>query len=117
MKTNKQFTIDVDIAERLKETNASQLINSLLREHFEVRSQKNTLLEEKKSVLVQISKKKSLWRRTYELLMSGKLSILITLQRFGLSRAIKSLWKHKPSHILTAEKAKFLQKIFLKHGI
>ena len=60
MKTNKQFTIDVDIAERLKQTNASQLINTLLKEYFEVRSDKNTLLDEKTAVKDKDLKKKKL---------------------------------------------------------
>ncbi|GAI23827.1 unnamed protein product, partial [marine sediment metagenome] len=63
MKTSKLFTIDAEIAEKLKKTNASQLVNKLLQEFFEVRSDKNTLLDEKNALLNHFSKKKSLFRR------------------------------------------------------
>lgn len=116
MKTSKLFTIDVELAERLKNTNASELVNSLLKEHFEVRSEKNTLLDQKKAALDQIIKKKERFRRILRLLNNLKLSILIILRRFGLEHALKNLWKVKQKNILEAEKAKFLRRIFSRHG-
>ena len=48
MKTNKQITIDVELMEKLRGLdNASALINRLLKEYFEIRSDKSSLLEEK----------------------------------------------------------------------
>lgn len=39
MKTSKLFTLDVDVAERLKqESNASNLVNRLLTEHFSIKN-------------------------------------------------------------------------------
>lgn len=86
MKTNKQFTIDIEIAERLKNTNASQLVNTLLKEYFELRSDKNTLKEEKKAVFDAISKKKSYFLKKLRLLMNGIHLVWITFLKHGLRR-------------------------------
>lgn len=108
MKTSRLFTIDVELAERLSQTNASKLINTLLKEYFEVRSDKNTLLSEKNAVLEQISKKKKQSLRIFALLKSFKLSILIIFRKLGLRHAMKSLQKEKLLRICKDEKAKYL---------
>ncbi len=71
MKTGKLFTIDVEIAEKLKNVNASQLVNELLREYFEHRIGKNSLREQKEAILKDISKKKSRFRKKFGLSLSG----------------------------------------------
>lgn len=83
MKTGKLFTIDVEIAEKLQNLNASQLVNGLLHEYFELRSDKNTLKEEKKAVLASIMKKKSYFPGRLKSLMSGKPSKSIDTERNG----------------------------------
>lgn len=91
MKTSKLFTIDVDLAERLKNTNGSAIVNTLLKEYFELRSDKNTLRDEKKAVFDAISKKKSNFLKKLRLLMNGIHLVLITFRKHGLRRAWKVL--------------------------
>lgn len=91
MKTSKLFTIDTELAERLKNLNASELVNTLLNEYFEIRSSKNTLLEEKKAVFDSISKKKKLFLKRLRLLKNGIHLILITFRRDGLRQGLKVL--------------------------
>ncbi len=91
MKTSRLFTIDIDIAERLKNLNASELVNRLLKGHFEVYSAKNTLLDEKKAVLSSISKKKRYFLKKLRLLMRGRPLVWTIFQRHGLRRALKYL--------------------------
>ena len=95
MKTSKLFTIDVEIAERLKNTNASLLVNGLLKEYFDLRSDKNTLKEEKIAVFDAISKKKSNFLKRLRLLKSGIHLILITFREngFKLERGYLHLMK------------------------
>ena len=88
MKTGKLFTIDVEIAERLQNLNASALVNGLLKEYFELRSDKNTLKEEKTAVLKSIVKKKSNFLRRLKLLKLGMSSVWITFRKNGFRRAI-----------------------------
>ena len=83
MKTGKLFTIDVELAERLKNVNASQLVNGLLKEYFELRQDKNTLKEEKNAVLKSIIKKKSNFLKRLKLLKSGIHLIWITFRENG----------------------------------
>ena len=48
MKVQKMICIDVELAEKLKEVNASELISDLLREHFKsrpVRTKEEIILE------------------------------------------------------------------------
>ncbi|HEC65387.1 MAG TPA: hypothetical protein ENI23_08835 [bacterium] len=71
MKTGKLFTIDVEIAEKLQNLNASSLVNGLLKEYFELRSDKNTLKDEKTAVLQSINKKKRYFLKKLKLLKSG----------------------------------------------
>lgn len=91
MKTSKLFTIDTEIAEKLKVINGSKLVNGLLKEYFELRSDKNTLLEEKTAVLTSISKKKSLFLKRLRLLRNGIRLVLITIPKHGLRRGVKIL--------------------------
>lgn len=54
MKINKNFTIDLDIVEKLnKIDNSSKLINDLLIDYFEVSSEKSTIFDQKVAVLKQ----------------------------------------------------------------
>jgi len=107
MKTGKLFTIDVEIAERLKNINASQLVNGLLKEYFELRSDKNTLKEEKKAVLSSIIKKKDNFLKRLRSFPNGIRLILIITLKHGLKqgwRSLKLLWL-KPT--LTEEGVKY----------
>ena len=103
MKTSKLFTIDVDLAERLKNTNASSIVNTLLKEYFELRSGKNTLKDEKKAVFDAISKKKSNFRERLRLLMSGTDLVWIILRRHGLKPGIRILQDLKSKHMCLTE--------------
>jgi len=91
MKTNKQFTIDIEIAEKLKNTNASQLVNTLLKEYFDLRQGKNTLKDEKKAVFDAISKKKSNFLKKLRLLMSGTPLVWTIFRKIGLRLGWTSL--------------------------
>ena len=52
MKTHLNISIDVDVAQRLqKEKNYSSLINSYLRNYFNIKKEPTQILEEKKEVL------------------------------------------------------------------
>jgi len=83
MKTSKLFTIDIDLAERLKNVNGSAIVNTLLKEYFELRSDKNTLKDEKKAVFDAISKKKSNFLKRLKLWKSGSHLIWITFRENG----------------------------------
>lgn len=84
MKTNQTFTIDVDIAERLKGLdNQSNTINTLLKEYFEIRGDKSSILEEKEAVLSNLKKKTSNFLKTLRLLKSSIHSGLIILLKDG----------------------------------
>jgi len=117
MKTSKLFTLDADIAERLQNINASNLVNRLLKEHFEIYSSKNTLLDEKNAIIKQIIKKKSQLLKRLRLLRSGKLSGLIDFLRYGLEHAKKSLLFLKLRIISRTERLKTQQPTSLKVGI
>lgn len=95
MKTSKLFTIDVDLAERLKNINASKIVNELLKEYFEIRSDKNSVLEEKQAVLEQLRKKKGNFLRMLRLLLSSIRSGLILLVKDGLKLVNRSHQKEK----------------------
>ena len=88
MKVARTYTLDHEIVERLVNLNASDLINRLLKEHFEVYSSKNTLLDEKQASFKQLFKKKRNFRKRLELLKSGKTLGLIIIRNFG-SRVAK----------------------------
>lgn len=85
MKIGRLFTIDVEIAERMKHlANASSVVNRLLKEYFEIKGDKNTLLDEKQAILSNIKKKKKKSRRTLRLLLSSIRSGLTILLDDGL---------------------------------
>lgn len=83
MKTSKMFTIDVEIAQKLDNINASALTNRLLKEYFDLKSDKNTLIEEKKAVFNDVSKKKNFFLKKLGLLMNGIALILIDFLKCG----------------------------------
>ena len=116
MKTSKLFTIDVEIAERLKNMNGSELTNRLLKEYFELRSDKSTLKDEKTAILKQLSKKKSNFLKKLRLLMNGILMALITLRRHGLKHGRIILRAEKYFPILTEEALKHLSKHLQQHA-
>jgi len=106
MKTSKLFTIDVDLAERLKNTNASKIVNGLLKEYFELRSGKNTLKDEKKAVFDAISKKKSNFQKKLKLLMSGIPLVWTIFRKRGFELGWKSLRTLLLIRILPIENSK-----------
>ena len=110
MKTSKLFTIDVDLAERLKNVNGSAIVNTLLKEYFELRSDKNTLRDEKKAVFDAISKKKRYFRRKLRLLMRGIHLIWIIFRKYGLRRGWKLLPEVPYLITLPEEELKLIQK-------
>ncbi len=110
MKTSKLFTIDVDLAERLKNVNGSAIVNTLLKEYFELRSGKNTLRDEKKAVFDAISKKKSNFRKRLRLLMRGIHLAWTILRKYGLRRGLKLLREVPYLLTLPEEELKLLQK-------
>jgi len=58
MKTSRLFTIDTDLADRLSKVgNASALINDLLKDHFSIRANKNTIFDEKQAIMSNLKKK------------------------------------------------------------
>lgn len=104
MKTSRLFTIDVEIAERLKNINASKIVNDLLREFFEVKGVKNTLLEQKQAILEHMGKKKGRFLKTLRLLLSSIRSGLIILVDDGLKLVKKCLRIKKLENTPGAEK-------------
>jgi len=91
MKTSKLFTLDVEICTKLKNTNASALVNRLLSEHFEHFNPKNTLLDEKKAILKGIQKKNALFLSKLRYLLRSMHLVWINLRRYGLKVVIRSL--------------------------
>jgi hypothetical protein len=54
MKINKNFTLDIDLVEKLnKIDNSSRLVNDLLSDYFSIMSEKNTIFEQKQAILKQ----------------------------------------------------------------
>jgi len=90
MKTSKLFTLDVEIVQKLKNTNASGLINRLLTEHFENFNPKNTLLDEKKAILKGIQKKNAVFLSKLRYLQHSMILNWTNLRRYGLKVAIQS---------------------------
>lgn len=85
MKTTQTFTIDVEIAERLKRLdNQSGVINGLLKEYFEIRGDKSTILEEKRAVLKQLKEKKKGFLKILRLFLNSIRLGLILFVRDGL---------------------------------
>jgi hypothetical protein len=58
MKVSRLFTIDVEIAEKLKQTpNQSGFVNDLLKEHFSISSKKSGIVEQKQAIFSNLKKK------------------------------------------------------------
>ena len=109
MKVARTYTLDQEIVEKLANLNASDLINRLLRDHFEIYSTKNNLLDEKQAIIKQVLKKKDRFLKRLRLLRSGLHSILITMQRFGSELVKKSLRLLKYQHTSTTEASQIQQ--------
>jgi hypothetical protein len=64
MKINKMFNIDVELAAKLKDINASELVNYLLMKHFENKENENLTPEQRefklKALDIQIEASKKL---------------------------------------------------------
>ena len=100
MKTSKLFTINVDVADRLKNLNASELVNRLLLEYFELKVDKNTLKEEKTAVLKAIIKKKRYFPKKLRSLINGIRTIWIIIAKYGLKQGLMASLGMRPSLIL-----------------
>jgi hypothetical protein len=58
MKVSRLFTIDVELAEKLKQSgNQSSIINNLLKEHFSTSSKKSGIIEQKQAIFSNMKKK------------------------------------------------------------
>ena len=90
MKVARTYTLDHEIVERLTNLNASDLINTLLKDHFAAFSPKNTILDTKRESFKQLFKKKRNFSKKLKSLKNGTASILITIQSFGLKLVNKS---------------------------
>ncbi|MBA7709098.1 hypothetical protein ES703_118008 [subsurface metagenome] len=116
MKVARNFTIDLEIVQKMQNMNASELINRLLHEHFQVYSAENTLLDEKTATIKQLLKKKSQFMPKLRLLKSGMNSILITILKFGLKLVKKNQILMKFLHMFITEDSKKVQKISKEDG-
>jgi len=73
MKTSKLFTLDVEIAEKLKQNpNSSKLVNGLLKEYFSIRAGNENVFEEKKAIITDLKKKLDSSTKNSRLLRSLK---------------------------------------------
>lgn len=90
MKVARTYTIDHEIVEKMKNLNASDLINRLLVEHFQAYKPNNSLLDEKQAIIKQILKKKDRFLKRLKLLSSGMTLNLIILRKLGLKLVRKS---------------------------
>ena len=101
MKVARTYTIDHNLVERMQNLNASELINTLLKEYFELRSDKNTLRDEKKAVLDSILKKKSNFLKNLRSLLSGSHLKSKDLRGDGLLHGERnSIFMKTPKNIL-----------------
>lgn len=116
MKTGKLFTIDVEIAEKLKNLNGSKLVNTLLMEYFEHRSGKNSLKEEKEAVFKALSKKKSKFLEKLRSLINGMDLAWIIFARHGLRQGLKVLQDLKSLNTSAAERLTFYLNRLSKDG-
>lgn len=111
MKVARNYTIDYELLEKMQNLNASELINTLLKEYFELRSDKNTLKDEKKAVFDAISKKKSNFLKKLRLLIHGIHLALIIFLRHGFGRGKKFLQELKLNYIFEIDHSNINQKI------
>ena len=100
----------------MQNINASDLINRLLREHFEAYRPNNSLLEEKRAVIKQVLKKKDRFLKRLRLLKSGTASNLTIILRPGLELAKKSQVFLKSLLTSETEALKTQQKISKEDG-
>lgn len=85
MKTSKLFTIDTEIAEKLSNIdNSSALVNELLCEYFDVRSNKSSVVEEKKAIISNLKKKADKFSKKSRFLMSLRSYISTAFRFIGL---------------------------------
>ena len=117
VKVARTYTIDHELVEKLQNLNASELINQLLVEHFQIYSKKNTLLDEKQAVIKQILKKKDRFPKKLRLLKSGLILIWTITQRYGLKQGLTSLRDLKYLITFEEEDLKFWQKLLKEDGI
>lgn len=77
MKVSRLFTIDVELAEKLKQSgNQSSIINNLLKEHFSTSSKKCGVIEQKQAIFSNMKKKMRDLRKEVKILTDfEKLSI------------------------------------------
>lgn len=85
MKYHKTITIDADIEDRLSRIeNASSLINTLLRDYFNVRGEKHTFFDQKRAVISDLKKNLNHITKKSKLLLILKNLISTILQSIGL---------------------------------
>lgn len=65
MKVHKMFCVDLEVAERLKEENASSLVNGILIEYFKNKQPKT--LEEKELLLKKLKAEEKYMRELQEI--------------------------------------------------
>jgi len=117
MKVARNFTIDLDLIEKMQNINSSELINRLLKDHFLSYNPKNTLLDEKQSTMKQILKKKDRFQKRSRSLRSGINSIWITLLRNGSKQGKAILQFMKSLHTLRVEVSRSTQQNLKKQSI
>lgn len=114
MKTGKLFTIDVEIAEKLTNLNASKLVNELLKEYFQYRTGKNSLKEQKQAILKEIFKKKSKFLQKFGHMRNGTSSRLTGSRKSGSLLEGESPPRLKSRLILMKEKCRRIFKSWKK---
>lgn len=116
MKVARTYTLDHEIVERLVNINASDLINTLLKDHFSAFSKKNTILEGKKESFKQLFKKKRNFPGKLKSWKNGIVCFLITIRNFGLNLVRKNQQEKKSKLTLTTETSPTHQKSSRKVG-
>lgn len=95
MKITKPFCIDDELIHQLKKLNASDLVNSLLREYFDGKNSEN-LAKLKQKLSENLEKKKVLLRETREIrrkivLIQRKENLILNLQKKIPAKLIDSM--------------------------
>lgn len=82
MKVSKLITIDVEIAEKLKQyPNSSGLINQLLKDHLQIMGGKTSVFEEKKAIFDDLKKKMAQIRKENKIISEFE---ALKLDKFAL---------------------------------
>lgn len=82
MKVSRLFTIDVELAEKLKQLdNQSELINNLLKEHFSFSSKKTGISEQKQAIFEQMKKKMRDMRKEIKIISEFE---ALNIDNFGI---------------------------------